>query len=300
MNSEASIVLLTLNGARTLPQVLAALASQTLEPHEILAIDSGSSDASVALLAAAGVRITAISPQDFGHAKTRNLAVRLATGRYVVFLTQDAVPATPRWLEQLLRPLHAFPDVAGCYSRHLPRPGSDLLETIDLRASFRSVRQVRTLPSDRDEYHARIFEHIRFSNSSSAYPRALLLEHPFDESLSMGEDQEWARRMLERGRAIVYEPESAVIHSHDHSLAQKYRRHCQMGAAFASFLSPVVGRWPFPIGIWLYNVIADALALVGEKAPLGARARWLLRSPVDRAVTHFAYYLGWRSTQRRR
>jgi rhamnosyltransferase len=296
MDSEASIVLLTLDGARTLPQLLAALATQTVKPREVLAIDSGSSDGTVPLLEGAGVSVTAISRHDFGHAKTRNMAVRQASGRFVVFLTQDAVPATPRWLEHLLRSLQTFRDVAGCYSRHLPRPGSDLLEAVDLRVAFRSVRQVRTLPSDRGEYHAHIFEHIRFSNSSSSYPRALLLEHPFDESLSMGEDQEWAKRMLERGLAIVYEPESSVLHSHDHSLAQKFSRHYQMGAAFARFLSPIVGRWPFPIWIWLLNVMNDAVALAVDKSPLRARLRWLLRSPLDRAVTHYAYYRGWRSS----
>jgi rhamnosyltransferase len=298
MDTDVSIALLTLNGSRHLPEVLAAVQEQTARPREILAIDSGSTDGTIGLLERAGVMVTAIARRDFGHGRTRNLAARLATGRHIVFLPQDAVPAGPRWLELLLRPFDFGPRVAACFSRHVPRPGGDLLEANDLRVSFGSVRHVKTLPPDPGDYRTRVFDHIRSSNASAAYPRALLHEHPFDDSLAMGEDQEWAKRILERGLAIVYEPDSAVLHSHDHTLAQKYRRHLEMGAAFSSFLSPLVGRWPFPVFILLGQLLSDAVGLAMTQAPLGARLAWLARAPLHRAVIHYAYYRGWNAALR--
>jgi rhamnosyltransferase len=291
---DASIALLTFNGERYLPEVLAAIAHQASPAREVFAIDSGSTDSTLEVLAAAAVPITRIQPHEFGHATTRNLAARMACGNHVVFLTQDATPTDERWLERLLSPIAVLPQVAGVFSRHLPRPGSDLLEAIDLRGAFKGIRQVRRLPADAAEYRANVFDHIRFSNSSAAYPRQLLIENPFDESLAMGEDQEWAKRMLERGWTIVYEPDSAVLHSHDHSLSQKWRRHYQMGAAFSRFLAPLLGKRNFPLLVWALNTATDLATLIAYPAPLLERLSWMARSPIHRAVTHYAYYRGWR------
>jgi rhamnosyltransferase len=299
MKCDASIVLLTLNGERYLAEVLAAIERQTLRPAQVFAIDSGSSDATLGILEQAGVSVQHIPTQEFGHGRTRNLAARRATGSRLVFLTQDASPANEHWLARLLAPLDSFPRVAGCYSRHIPRVGSDLLEASDLQAGFKSVRQVRTLPADPEDYRAHVFDHIRFSNSSSAYPKTLLLENPFDELLPMGEDQEWAKRMIERQWSIVYEPESIVRHSHDHTLAQKHARHYQMGLAFGRFLAPLVGRWPFPWRAWAFNVMTDMAFIASEPLPLSKRLRWLVRSPLHRAVTHHAYFRGWNSALQR-
>ena len=45
MRSEATIVLLTYNGEKYLPQVLEMIGRQKLQPHEIIEIDSRPSDA---------------------------------------------------------------------------------------------------------------------------------------------------------------------------------------------------------------------------------------------------------------
>jgi rhamnosyltransferase len=297
--TRASIALLTFNGERYLPEVLAAITRQTALPREIIAIDSGSTDATLAILTDSAVPVTRIRPHEFGHATTRNLAARMASGSHVVFLTQDATPADGSWLEHLLAPFEAFPRVAGVYSRHIPRPRSDLLESIDLRGAFEGVRQARTLPTDAAEYRAHILDHIRFSNSSAAYPRALLLEYPFNESIPMGEDQEWAKRMLERRWTIVYEPDSAVLHSHSHSLRQKWRRHDQMGEAFSRFLAAHLGKRGFPWLVIAFNVVSDLAALAVYPAPRLSRLLWMARSPIHRAVTHYAYYRGWNRSIRK-
>ena len=62
----------------------------TFRVREILAIDSGSRDRTLAILESHAVRVIRIPPQEFGHGKTRNLAAAQAQGDYLVFLTQDA------------------------------------------------------------------------------------------------------------------------------------------------------------------------------------------------------------------
>ena len=69
---------MTLNGGQALADTLDALSRQTLDTPsgrlpqpEIVAIDSGSSDQSLALLERHGARLQRIAPEEFGHGRTR-------------------------------------------------------------------------------------------------------------------------------------------------------------------------------------------------------------------------------------
>ena len=66
---------------------------------------------------------------------------------------------------------------------------------------------------------------VFFSNVSGAARRDLLLRHPFDEELIMSEDQQFARDILQAGYRIVYNPESAVLHSHNYTLRVVFKRY---------------------------------------------------------------------------
>src|SRR5438105_3343692 len=124
---KASIVLPTFNGAVHLRQVLEMIGRQKVQPLEIIAIDSGSTDGTVDILHQFPVQLRQIANSEFSHSGTRNLGARLAAGKYVVFLTQDATPADSCWLECLLRAFEAPGKVAGAFSRQIARPGSDPL-----------------------------------------------------------------------------------------------------------------------------------------------------------------------------
>ncbi|HEX3392098.1 MAG TPA: glycosyltransferase family A protein, partial [Solirubrobacteraceae bacterium] len=94
--SEVSVVIPVKDGERYLPELLDALAREA--PDEVLVIDSGSSDRSLEIVAAAGVRLVTIEPDEFGHGRTRNLGMELTGSELVCFLTQDATPC-PGWLD---------------------------------------------------------------------------------------------------------------------------------------------------------------------------------------------------------
>ena len=90
----ASIILPTLNGSSDLKRLLPRLAEQQLEGgFEVLAVDSSSDDDSVALLRSAGAEVDVIDRRDFSHGGTRTRRAADARGDFLVFLSQDAVPA---------------------------------------------------------------------------------------------------------------------------------------------------------------------------------------------------------------
>src|SRR3972149_6002925 len=102
-----SVIILTKNGGNLFPEVLNNLfACYGIEKAEVLVIDSGSVDRTIEYARLhPKIRLIEIPSFDFGHGKTRNLGARLATGEILLYLVQDATPATPNFLRDLIEPL---------------------------------------------------------------------------------------------------------------------------------------------------------------------------------------------------
>lgn len=220
-STRVSVVIPVLNAAGTLPALLAALAEQQpLPPDEIVLVDSLSTDDTRQIaLAQTNVRVIPLSR--FSHGRARNIGAREATGAIIVLMTQDALPADQHWLAELLAPL-ADPQVAAVCSRQVPRPDAPPTEKFFLSYHFPPGKPVRrTRPVGRAPTLADVF----FSNVSAAVRREVLLHHPFDETLIMSEDQQFARDLILAGYTIVYQPASVVVHSHRYSLGTAFRRY---------------------------------------------------------------------------
>ena len=94
-----SVVVPVKDGARHLAELLESISGQRVDADvEVLVVDSGSSDGSVEIARAHEAQVIEIEPAEFGHGRTRNLAAERTTGDTIVFLTQDATPASTRWL----------------------------------------------------------------------------------------------------------------------------------------------------------------------------------------------------------
>ncbi len=225
---RVSLVIPTLNAAAWLPELFRLLDGQQPQaPHEIVLVDSGSTDATLSLAGAkANVRVFKI--ENFTHGGARNLGIREATGDVVVLITQDAQPADPQWLQALVQPLDD-PSVAGVYSRQVPRADASPMERFFLSHYFPAGSQaVRRHRGGGEPVYPETF----FSNVSSAARRETWLQFPFDETLLMSEDQQFARDALKAGMLLVYEPASVVRHSHCYGLRQTFKRYFDSVIAF--------------------------------------------------------------------
>ncbi len=232
--TRVSVLLVTKNGARYLAEVLDKLRQQQGAFHieEIIAVDSGSRDGSLDILRECSVQIVSIPPHEFGHGTTRNLAAVHARGDYLVFLTQDATPANAHWLENLLRPLLADPRIVGAYSRHLPRPNCHPMEWRRLAEEELSGRPDSRVNSMRDnpDYAQNPAFFSFFANVSSVIRHDSWTRTPFPE-VEFGEDQLWAKQVLEAGYKTAYCADSVVYHSHSYGPWANFCRHFDHVAA---------------------------------------------------------------------
>jgi rhamnosyltransferase len=70
-----------------------------------------------------------------------------------------------------------------------------------------------------------------FSNVNAAMPRAAWARLRFADDIIMSEDQEWSRRALLAGYALIYEPRAVVRHSHPYSIGTAFRRFFDSGVS---------------------------------------------------------------------
>ena len=126
--SDVAVVIPTRNGGADLAALLNAVDCQDGPFHpRIVAIDSGSTDGTLALLAGRGATVLRIAPAAFNHGETRNEALRAVETEFAVLIVQDALPASTRWLEALVRPLCEDPSLAGTWARQRPRADASRL-----------------------------------------------------------------------------------------------------------------------------------------------------------------------------
>ncbi|MGN7999452.1 glycosyltransferase family 2 protein [Sphingomonas sp. 22176] len=98
-----SVVMATYNGAALLPETLASLQAQSFGDWELVAVDDGSRDDTVAVLRGAGdPRIRVIeSAVNGGPVVARNRAFAAARGRYIAGLDQDDLCLPERFARQV-------------------------------------------------------------------------------------------------------------------------------------------------------------------------------------------------------
>lgn len=220
-----SVLLLTKNGEEDLKRLLPALLCQKfISPFEVIAVDSGSTDASINMLKQYPVSLKQIPAQEFHHSRTRNFAASFAQGKVLVFLSQDAMPASDQWLATLIGNFED-PKVGAVYGRQLPRPGSlgERHETFD---TIYGAQKIIKDPMHRNGLGYRFYH---FSNVNAAIRRDVWQATKFPEDLKVFEDIGIAKRILDAGWKIVYEPEAAVIHSHNHSTLGLFKRYFDIG-----------------------------------------------------------------------
>jgi rhamnosyltransferase len=251
----ATVVVLTYNGERYLRDLLSAVASQRIEGAvEILVIDSGSTDSTLDIIGDfPQVRLIQIPNTEFGHGRTRNRAAHEARGRYVAYLTHDAVPAHDRWLYELLKPFELNERVAAVMGSQIPRPWCFPLLKYEINSVFEGFGPGfgTTLFYDDDFITS---EGVRnavtfYSDVNSAARRDVLTGPVPYQDVSYAEDQLFGRDVIAAGLIKAYAPRASVVHSNDLTLAEYDERMAEetmgqreVGIDVAVPSVPVVGR----------------------------------------------------------
>lgn len=223
---DISVIIPTLNAEHDIEGLLTVLGRQSIQPIEILVVDSASEDRTIELIRKhKGVRLLQIDRQDFNHGGTRDLALRESRGDFVCFLTQDAVPVSDDYLELLVAPMVDDSEIALVSGRQLPKADARRFEQLVRGFNYPDSSSVRS-KRDLKKYGIKTFF---ASDTCSAYRRTAYLECGGFDHVNTNEDMLMAAKFIASGMKVAYEPRAEVYHSHNLTPSQQFARNRAVG-----------------------------------------------------------------------
>ncbi len=186
---------------------------------ELIHIDSGSTDGTLEIIQSFNPeKLIEIEASEYVPGVVLNRGMREARSEWVIFLNSDCEPTDEHWLAELLKAARSSARAGAAFGRQKPRSGCQAVYAHDYERCFGKNRQSRQ------------WDHF-FSMANSIVRRRVWERELFREDLQYSEDDEWSRRLIDKGWSVIYAPESGVYHSHNYTLPQAFRR--AYGEAFA-------------------------------------------------------------------
>lgn len=223
---DISVIIPTLNAELEIERLLIALERQSIQPVEILIVDSASDDRTVELVQNhERVRLLEIDRRDFNHGTTRDMALQESSGDFVCFLTQDAVPVSDDYLRRLVAPMVEDSNIALVSGRQLPKADARRFEQLVRCFNYPDLPSVRS-KCDLEKLGIKTFF---ASDACSAYRRSAYLECGGFDHVNTNEDMLMAARFIASGMKVAYEPRAEVYHSHNLTPSQQFARNRAVG-----------------------------------------------------------------------
>jgi rhamnosyltransferase len=232
---KVSIIIPTYQAEKYLDQLLDKLSAQTVfkSPKykmETIVIDSSSTDKTIKIAGKYKTKILSVKKEQFDHGGTRTFAGKQSQGDVLVYLTQDALPDDEKSIENLIHPFLLKTKEASfgaVYGRQIPYPDATPFAAHSRHFIYPGRSFTRSL-SDKADYKIKT---AFLSNAFSAYLREALENIGwFKSNLISTEDTYAGALMLLKGYRLAYSAEAKVLHSHNYTVAQEFKRYFDIGS----------------------------------------------------------------------
>lgn len=271
---STTIVIRSFNEEAHIGRLLTGIRHQTIQPDEIIVVDSGSTDATLAIASAFDVTIVPISPEDFSFGYALNVGIDAASTDVAVMASAHVYPIYDTWLEHLVAPFDD-PKVALTYGRQQAPDHGRFSEQQLLRRWFpeTSVRR------QREPF---------CNNANAAIRRSVWEQLPYDEALTGLEDLDWAKRALAEGHAISYVASAPIVHVHDESFQQILNRYRREAIAHRQIFREQRMGLLTAARLGAMNIVGD----LREAQRTGVLREHLVEIPVFRIAQFYGTYRG--------
>jgi rhamnosyltransferase len=272
-----SAVIRAYNEAQHIGRLLEGLEQQTVKPDEVILVDSGSTDETVAIAEAAGCTVVHIPKSDFSFGRALNLGCAAASGDILLFASAHVYPVYNTHVEHITGAFDRQ-GVAIAYGRQVG----------DERTKFSESRvMLKWFPSQNiwDQRHP-------FSNNANAaILKSLWQESPYDENLTGLEDLDFAQKALLRGHKIAYVADAPVVHVHEESWSVIHNRYRREAIAYSRIVEGSKMSLPVAAGLAITNVAGDYM----DALKAGRIRGNLLSIPLFRTAQFLGAWQGFRA-----
>lgn len=170
-----------------------------------------------------------LKKEDFDHGLTRRQGVEQSDAQVFVMMTMDAMPVDEDLVEKLTAPLERE-DVAVSYGRQMAGKNSGEIERYTRKFNY---------PGKGCEKSAKDVEKLGIkaffcSNVCAAYRRDIYDRlGGFVSRTIFNEDMIYAAGAIKAGYKIVYAADAKVVHCHNYTYRQQFRRNFDLGVSQA-------------------------------------------------------------------
>lgn len=222
-----------------------------------------------------------ITKEEFDHGGTRNYGVSLSKAPYFVMMTDDAVPADEHLVERLLAPF-ADEKVGMTYARQMPSEKSGAIEGYTRTFNYPDVSCIKSA----EDLKSMGIKAFFASNVCAAYRREVFDRlKGFTNHTIFNEDMIYAKGLLNAGYSIAYAADARVVHAHNYSGKQQFKRNFDLGVSHADYPEVFSGLSTESEGIRLVKKTCAYLCRI--------RKPWLIFKLIwQSGCKYLGYFLG--------
>ncbi len=242
-----SIIIRAYNEEKSIGKLLSLIKKQKTDfEYEIILVDSGSTDNTLRIAESFNIKILKINPNDFSFGYSLNKGIERAEGDFCVFISAHCFPTNERWLSEIIKPFKNNEKIGLVYGKQRGGGNSKYSE----KEVF-----IKWYPDDREG----IQNHPFCNNANSAIRKKLWNKIKYNESLTGLEDIDWAKKIIEKGYLIYYNPKAEILHIHNETWAQIYNRYKREAMTFYKlFPEQKFGFLSF-VKYFIWNSIIDII-----------------------------------------
>ena len=285
IDKTVSVVIPAKNAASHIENLFEKLKAQKgIRPCEIILVDSGSTDGTVPLAELEKVIVLQIAPEEFTHSFSRNAGAERATGDYLLFMVQDALPLTNLWLWEMVTALETNKLVAISCAEY-PRSDSDLFYQFLIYDQYNSpgLEQDRVLAWDKScSSYLGSRSNAQLSDVATLIRRDVFENYRYKTDYA--EDLDLGIRLIRDGHRLGFLHSTRVLHSHNRPAYYFLKR----VMLYVRFLVEVFANFVFPEVADQSKLYCDILTMCHRVNQIAQEVPNLnLPLPVKELTDHF-------------
>src|SRR5574344_1892664 len=228
---SVDVIIPTFRPDSKLKQLISRLKSQTYKVNKIIIINTDEQCINrKEYERMSDVEIHNILPSEFDHGLTRNYGVTFSSADIVMFMTQDAIPENNELIENIIEPFNDE-NVYVAYARQIPNKNCGYVEKFIRKFNYPDHDIIK----DYDSLEKLGIKAIFCSDVCAAYRRDKHTELGGFISTNFNEDSLFAYKVLEMHKEVYYASKAVVIHSHNYSYIQQFKRNFDIGVSQYEF-----------------------------------------------------------------
>lgn len=225
MSKTIDIIIPIYKPNKFLNKIIGRLFSQTREINKVILLQTLEEQEKLLINKDKRIKIVPIRKEDFNHGLTRKCGAKYSQADLVVFMTQDALPKDQYLIERLIAPFEEDSSVAISYARQEADESASLIETYTREFNYPKEDSMKSSKSVATMGIKTYF----VSNSCAAYDRNIFNKLGGFENVIFAEDMMYAIKAINSGYKIAYTAMAAVIHSHNTSIKENFKRNFDIG-----------------------------------------------------------------------